>query len=504
VNGKSQIRLATCLVCLLALIFLAGPGATPVSASAADMLSRVPRDANMVVILDVATLVKSPMGKAEGWDKGKNVGRVKTLVSASHLGGLDSGPAWELTLAEGPGLKMEAIADAYGGYRESIGGKPAAATPQDMYFVQVEPGLIARFTPGDRQRLARWLDGGTMGVSPVLAMAGTSTAPIVVALDLTDAISPNRILDDWTESEPPTLAAKEIDPLDAAAVLASITSIVLEVQADEVGTAKCVVQFSGGLSPLKGSAREVFIQALSIAGLSIGDLRKWEVTEEGSKLVMSGLLPGESVQRIISLGDSSKLSTSNAVAGSDAGGAATPADPKAAAAEATQEYFKTVSKAIDRIGDPATSMTEKGKWLAKEAQTINKLPILNVDPEAIAFGNYVSDTLLGLTGGAKTTQLKARGQTAQTQMNSGGGYGGYGGGYSNGSYYNSGYGYGNGYGYDNAAARSEYRRVQGQRAKAGMDTRATAISKASGAVRELSERRNEVRANLTQKFGVEF
>ena len=121
-----------------------------------DFISRIPRSANAVVLLNLEKAKNSPLGQKEDW-KGKienafaaGAARVPPqaarFVLASQIDFDFMEPLWEaavMDLDEETSLKT--LAKARGGTLETIEGLPALALPNDTYLVQLGPKRSARW-----------------------------------------------------------------------------------------------------------------------------------------------------------------------------------------------------------------------------------------------------------------------------------------------------------------------------------------------------------------------
>src|SRR5262249_33121570 len=63
------------------------------------------------------------------------------------------------------------------------------------------------------------------------------------------------------------------------------------------------------------------------------------------------------------------------------------------AAAASQKYYRAISKMLDNIS-PKPSPKQGATWLVAQAKVIRQLPVLNVDPALVEWGNSVADAFI--------------------------------------------------------------------------------------------------------------
>jgi hypothetical protein len=169
------------------------------------------------------------------------------------------------------------------------------------------------------------------------------------------------------------------------------------------------------------------------------------------------------------------------------GPAPKPAGPAKSPAAASQEYYRVVSKKLDTIGAKA-SPTQTAGALTAHAREIEQLPILNVDPELVKWGGTVSDAFsrgaqeLGL--GQQKARIAAQGVASPVAYTT--------------------YTYNGSTGNTTPEARAAYRNAQQQRQAASQAQRNAAATQAFAILNEVLPSRGKIRAEMTQKYGVEF
>jgi hypothetical protein len=186
-----------------ATLLLAGvAGAAP-----KDQLSRVPGDANLLLIAQVESLLKSPLAAKEGWVRKRDdlsdnrpllvKPGTKTLVQAALVDLVYMFPIWQVSVMEmSKDTPLKELSMAEGGFTDDFSGIPAMRSTMDAYYVQLGQQVLGAVTPANRQFVARWVGRkqsvGGFSLSEQLTKAATaidSGADLVLALDLTDAVS---------------------------------------------------------------------------------------------------------------------------------------------------------------------------------------------------------------------------------------------------------------------------------------------------------------------------
>jgi hypothetical protein len=171
----------------------------------------------------------------------------------------------------------------------------------------------------------------------------------------------------------------------------------------------------------------------------------------------------------------------------------------------TLDYFKTVTTVFDDLKNDmkdSKTLAQNSMWFDKYARKIERLPMLNVDPEMLDYGTFVAHQMrqaslatrtMGIETGVRQSQII--GADVAPYAYGGYGYGRYGG-YGGGSY-----GYGTYAVYDpRAEAKAVYaqRRVVKAEEKGQM---ATSIQSIKG---EVIEATNQVRRSMTEKYQIQF
>src|SRR5438477_8254992 len=171
------------------------------AADFAELLRRLPAQANAVLLIDADAAHRSPHGAKEGWARNhekESLGgidslppTVERLVIAGQIDVTTLDPTWRVGIAatRAPVTPAE-IAAAEGGTTDTVGGKPVVVSPRNTYFAVLEPQTVAAMHPANRQEFARWLRSKG-DLTPYLRDAtAKADAPVFLALDTADVFDP--------------------------------------------------------------------------------------------------------------------------------------------------------------------------------------------------------------------------------------------------------------------------------------------------------------------------
>lgn len=415
----------------LALVFALTAGqAALAQATFDDLLKRVPSSANAIMVIDVAAVHSSPLAVQEGWKDTHEAEYVKRplilppeaerIVLASQMNAnRELKQDWELaimTLTED--FSMRAIARAEGGYVDSIDGKDAAWTPSDAYFVNLEPKLLGVMHPADRQAVTRWVnlgqESGAVTVSEYLKSAAASVnkqTPIVMALDLNGVVRPHNLDASLKESD-----LTKDDPAKQKAwfnVLMGLKGVTLRVELTEKARGNLEVNFAGSTELFGKDAKPLVLEALNKFGVGIDELDNWRATLRSNAIILEGDLSKPAMRKLFSLLElpSGKFSS---LKGEEAA-----SDSPDVIAKASKSYFDSVTTLLDDIRNEFSTNRDARRSLApvyldRYARNIDRLPILNVDEELLAFGGSVGETLRTLSASTKSGNVRAGVRKSQT------------------------------------------------------------------------------------------
>ena len=162
-------------------------------------------------------------------------------------------------------------------------------------------------------------------------------------------------------------------------------------------------------------AKPLLLESLARQGAMIEEFRDWQVKINGTQIQIGGTLYESGMRRIMSILDAppSLQTAAQESMGSD------EESKKKLMALATKQYFQSVVSLLDdlrgkRKSEDFVTWGQVGLWFEKYARKIDRMPILNVDPEMLDFGAFVADSLrqaedamkgIGARSGYRKTQL---------------------------------------------------------------------------------------------------
>jgi hypothetical protein len=460
-------------------------------ASAQEALLRfLPPNTNALVVIDVKALLASPLATKDGWKEKQLEAATNRpvllppeadlLVLAALLNPAEQlEQQWELGVMRlTEPLAMRSIARAEGGYVDTINALEAAWTPSDAYFVAFGTEFLAAMYPANRQAVSRWAafarDNKQTLVSPYLqeaAKAQSGQTQVVLAFDTKDAIRPHRLREALEDFEPLKKDAGKIQQLTP--VIMSLQGVRLEVRVTSSARGTLRADFAQSPAPLESLAKPLMLATLDRFGAHLDDLDQWTAKRVDQALVMEGPLGTSSLRRIFSLLElpSTKFSQLKDEEPS-------PGSPEAVA-KASQEYFKSVTVLIDDLQKTLKDTRDNhAVWMERFGRNIDRLPILNVDEELLAWGAQVAETFREMSVAERSANVRAGVRKSQV-------YGAYSYQYDNNGYY--------------SARSTESVRNQIRREESG-----AARQMRFNSWKEVEDATAAIRAKMTRKYQLEF
>ena len=468
---------------------------------AQDLASAIPASANAAARIDVKGLISSPLGGKEGWQS-KLMGGYSTrplavpafadrVAMAALLELPDLNPMWQISVIDVSNkVDLSRVSAEQKGVLDTVAGKTAVTTQFNVMHVAMSDKRIGTLWPAQRQLAAHLLakDGIARGGTEYLA-AALKTDPanqVVAALDLHEAFSGASVRKAMAMGGLASLdKVEEIAKVSDA--LAGVRGVTAKVKVDNAIHLDLAADFAGPV-PLPPAAVKPFcMELLADAGLPADLFQGLNYEVSGNQIVASGEVTAPAIAAIIGLlvPDATHSSLATAVTPSAATGV--PPAPENPQAAASQEYYRTIAAILDKLTS-STSMSATATQLRGHARQIQQLPVLNVDPDILAWSANVVELLNQaaaiLAVGQQNAQNAAMGIASPT---------------AEATYTETGYG-----GQDTAAGRAAFRNAQQQRRQAAQTERVRAASDAFKLLTDSSRERAELRAKMTQKYGVEF
>lgn len=422
---------------LLAL-FVLSP--TAVLAQFEGMKSRIPTDANTLVLINAEKLLHSPEAGREQWaaklKAAYDAGIIAVSPDATQV--LIAGRSdheygktiWELGMVKYSGDRgVTDVAARFGGSIDDIGGRSAARLPDDHYVVQLGPSIMATYTPANRQDVGNWLRStDTIAIGSKLpsyletafsVYAEKVGTPIVMAMDLAGAMSAQEIRQRAESFE--MLQGKNISLDEIAKVIAGVQGITLGVTAQDQTIGAIRVDFSESPEILSEIGKPLLLEILSRQGAMIDDLNGWEPSVSGNTFKLQGILSDSGLRRLMSVLELPSTLTAAAQE------AASPSVDQEAKSKllATQQYWKSINSLMDDLRrkpkeDHVKTFGQAAVWYDKYARKIDRMPILNVDEQLLDFGAMVSTSFRNAEGIMKNVGIRTSLRTASNNPTSGG------------------------------------------------------------------------------------
>jgi hypothetical protein len=390
-----------------------------------ELANLVPEDANALVIIDMDKILASPAAEKGDWknkiqnafDEGITIlpPKTKRAILASQIDLEFMSQLWQAELIEPTEPpEIAAVAKRTGGTVDRIGELASVRLPIDAYVVRFTKDAYGVMLPANRQSVVRWVrevhNREKPALSPYLTeaydYANDLGTPIIMAIDLENAVSESqirtRVQDSWKDFG---LEGKA-DPLEVIKVLASIRGATLGITLKDRPFGKIKIDFGVDAKPLEGIAKQLFLHVLERRGLTIEEFEDWKYEVKGKQVTLEGHFTSSGLRRVFSPFDRPP------------GFQTIPEKPpettltkEEQTAQATQAYYKSVQKLLkDLKGRKAGSNTYTtgsiAQWCTNYARKINNLPLLNVDPEMIQYGNTVSQTLGSVAGALNSGNIQ--------------------------------------------------------------------------------------------------
>ncbi|TWU25612.1 hypothetical protein [Bythopirellula polymerisocia] len=469
-----------------------------------QLLAKVPASANTLVLIDVEQTLQSPLAQQEGWGKKLELAYVerpiflppeaKKLVLAAALQPSDDfSQLWELGVMElSESVSMRSIARSEGGYLDTIDGSEAAWTPSDAYFVELSRQELGVMFPAERQFVSRWLSfakkNTEVALTDYLKQATRLTnekVQILMAIDLANVVQPHEVIQKIEASpllKKTGLSAEEIVPL-----LTSLQGATLRVAVGKDVQAQLRVDFASDIAPLEPVAKELVLSVLGDLGANISDLESWKLSVKDRAIHMEGPLSQDGQRRVFSVIElpSTKFSQLKDSTGESQSSEETP---ESEIREASLVYFRSIDVLIKDLRRDLKGNKASAAVMERYSRKIDRMPILNVDPELLEFGAQLATTLRSMALSKRQGGIDYGTATA--------GMGG--GGYSN---YSIDYGYfgnliGDAYGGARASAAD--------RSAARAQAMAASNNARVEGFKLIDDATAAIRRKMTQKYQVEF
>jgi hypothetical protein len=478
------------------------------SANFYELLRRIPDSANTIILIDVERMLMSPIAMREKWRDHLNspdaeplhfpINAVRYLLASKLDFVSNFENLWDAAMIETTGeLSLPYLSKQEGGYLDEIEGQQVAFSRRNAFFVSFQPTILGAYFPANRQDLARWLRMVKRREEPQVSEYLQKAVALVhgkdqmvIAFDLGDLLTSHQVRVWLHHAE--SLAGKELDVGALTKLLVSAKGVTLTMSATDRLEGTIRIDFGESPAPLEGVAKALIFEVLENQGMLLDEMREWAVMIEDKAVLLRGRMSRKGLRTLTDLipipAETLDLETSNSKAAGAAAATAARTDarsanssaPAVSKATASMKYYRHISLLLEqtRKDVTASNVTPKlaRRMVDKAAMEIDRLPVLNVDEELIAFGTAVSEILRNMRNLSKNASLDASYRQATIAANGGYGYGGF-------------------YGGSTAALDTSVMRKQ-----------MTSVLKSNqlDAFTMLQEKSAEIRKKMTLKYQVEF
>ncbi|MFO0902149.1 MAG: hypothetical protein U0939_04065 [Pirellulales bacterium] len=404
---------------------LAVLGGSTASAQFEQLIGRVPKDANALVLVNGGKIFASPAAEKGRWaaDREKMYEAGLAFLPPKAEAGLMAAkidlqlmiPNWELSLFQlDHKATAEDIATFTGGKLDKLVSTPVVATPTDAYIVPLPQNVVGLMIPADRQVTGRWIRDYSseqpLELSPYLqeaySFAKDNGTPVIMALDLLDIVAPDHIRDAIVKSE--IMKGESDEAIDAAAkTIASVRGVMFGITLKDKMFGKVRVDFGEDAAPLAKHGKQLLLRALARHGAEIDEFANWEAKVSGRQLELEGFLDRSGAMRISMLFHRPVAVSRSQIATS----APRPMKTKEQLVlESSQTYYKKVNDLLRDLKVDSRELTTLGNaalWMDKYANRIDQLPVLNVDEELVQFGSMAANTLRNASGSLRQGLVSA-------------------------------------------------------------------------------------------------
>lgn len=364
------------------------------------MLSYVPKEANVVMAINLKKMMDSPVAVKEGWKKKAEEtllgllpfpDAAETVVVAEQLlpGTLQN--KWELVLiSTDRAFSFLDIARAEKAEIESIGQTPVIFTKRNTVIIQLSSTLMGVFSPAHRQDVARWLrnHNNSMKLSPKLAKvmdyinAGNQFALI---FDFEDTLEMSKVRPFVAQQK--EVQEKKLNVDTVSSIFSSMSTVAFTLKVSDAIQGKMRTEFSKELNGNAELLASLVLQAFEAIGADMEEYRKGKLVAESNALELQTPLTIKGFRSTLWMIQPHSLAPDMSRQAAEA---------KDAAATEAQKVFRY----IQNIANVAHTQAEKSNNIARAmviydnaATRLDKLPVNHVDQEIQQFAADVSRAL---------------------------------------------------------------------------------------------------------------
>jgi hypothetical protein len=392
-------------------LILAGSGMA--QDDVAILLRRVPQSSNVLAVVRLDALLKSPRGVREGWSDKYKLGylsgairippAIRTMIMASHYNADDPSAAVTIAVAllnKKDRLSMEDIAAREGGTVETILNRPLVRTSRGNFVVELDPGLLGAMHPASRQEMTSWIRFADRNLDPVIspylrrAVSEGRGAAIQIALDLEDIVDPKAV-HTWLP-HCKALKGKQTTFQALEELIKGLQGVRFTARVEDNTTGEVMLDFTKPVGNNAGYMKDLFLESLGEIGASVDDFTDSQVlTQNGGKtVVLRTELSDDSLREIMSL---IQLPATDP----DEIKSPTYEESLKGNLAATEQYYFAIQNMLNDLRKKSKKSDDYAKsalWHETYAKRINQLPRKGVDPDMLKYGATVTQSLYALAG----------------------------------------------------------------------------------------------------------
>ena len=296
-------------------------------------------------------------------------------------------------------VRLDPMLREQGGYLDVIGGKPAAWTPRDVFYVEFDKNTLGVLRPGQRQYVTRWVTGKNQPeLSPYLARAwsGAAGADVMFAMDLDDVVGATAIEYADSMGQLPSLEKMEDGREKLVAALASVQGLRLTHEGRQDDRLPVRRRFRPGRQRAGRHGQAVRHGRAEVRRRRRAGRREVAVQGRG-QADRRDRRPGGGSVDAADRDARARRTREHAVAAAAGGRRRSPtatrrrrraSDPKQEAAYASQKYYRAVAGTLEQHRRQELALDGRRRGSSTRPGCIEQLPILNVDPALVRVGEY--------------------------------------------------------------------------------------------------------------------
>ncbi len=373
-------------------------GGEQAAAQLQQLVTKVPRTANAVAIVNAKAIQSNPTlfgGKL--YSSGMTVlpAGIDWYLVAAEMDYEYMQPLWEMAVGymrDRP--TIDQVAARSGGRPDRLAGSDAVERPNDSYVVAFGPRVIGAMSPANRQNVIRWVRESkvkkTPDLSPYLAgaIATAEEGPdqVMLAFELSGVFAPEEVAPALAKSQAASQAGIDVD--EAAKVIAGIVGMRLDIELGSPHQGRLTIGFQDDPAPLVPAVQPLLVEILSKHGAQVEGLAKWTATSQPQAILLEGELSPSALRRVVSM-LSGPVGPRSSTGPQDLAGTTTP---ESVMGQASQRYFQAVTGYLDDLfggNVQPQSLYQVQVWVERYAHLIEDLDTTNVDPDVLSFASNV-------------------------------------------------------------------------------------------------------------------